>query len=97
MKGYLTHIINPLLKDFLKSYCQEQNNCMFDFGENSLGGTSKGFKNLGLKKQLSETFGGFEKSKNAGQNMSYHQKLSPLLYNVINFTQYNQNKTSSDN
>jgi hypothetical protein len=58
--------------------------------------TFKGFKNMSLKK-LSESSSGFDKNRNLSQQLSYNQRLSPLLYNVINFTQYHQNKTSSDN
>lgn len=56
----------------------------------------KKIKNANIKKQLSES-SGFDKTKIVNQQLSYNQRLSPLLYNVINYTQYNQNKTSSDN
>ena len=33
LKGYLGNIVNPLLRDLLKSYCQLRKNDKFDFGE----------------------------------------------------------------
>ena len=70
---------------------------MYDFGDSLMNSSFKGFKNLSLQKKMSESSNGFEKNKNTANILTYYHRLSPLLYNIINFTQYNQNKTSTDN
>lgn len=52
-KGYFTHVLNPIIKDLIKSYCQEMKTDKFDFGDSMLTSSFKGMKNLALKKQLS--------------------------------------------
>ncbi len=97
IKGYFIHIINPLLKDYLKYYCHEMNNDKFDFGDSLMSSSFKGFKSINIKNKLNQSLHGFDKNKLSNQQLTYNQRLSPLLYNVINYTQYHQNKTSSDN
>jgi hypothetical protein len=49
-KGYFTHVLNPIIKDLIKSYCQEMKTDRFDFGDSMLTSSFKGMKNLALKK-----------------------------------------------
>lgn len=74
-------------------------NDRFDFGDMSLSSSSKGFKSSGsLAKFLGSSSTAVNKeTKNVSSQLSYHQRLSPLLYNIINYTQYHLNRTSSDN
>ena len=54
LKSYISHVVNPLLKDFLKNYCSQQNNHKFDFADSFDCKSSRGFKNLALKNKISD-------------------------------------------
>lgn len=100
VKGYLGNIVNPLLRDLLKSYCQLMKNDKFDCGDmrQSLS-SEKGFKSsANLSKYIRSPQTLINPTKNGSTpHLSYPQRLSPLLYSIINYTQYHQNRTSSDN